>query len=371
MGAELLQRSSSKAVPSGAIGVGSLSPASQNFRDDGSLQHSPGKVAGRKSMAIVAIGRNNTSVTKFILLGFTDNPQIKVFLFALFLGIYLLTLIWNLTLIALIRMDPHLHTPMYFFLRNLSFIDICYVSSTTPKMLSVIITEQKTISLLGCAMQYFVFCGLGLTECFLLAAMAYDRYAAICHPLLYTALISHTLCLKMVAGAYVGGFLSSLVETCSIYQNDFCGPNVINHFFCDLPPILALSCSDTFTSQVLCFILGCIDGVVSVLIILISYGYIVAAVLKISSAEGRTKAFSTCASHLTTLTLFYGSGLFMYMRPRSSYSLNRDKVVSIFYAVVIPMTNPVIYSLRNKEIKNAIRKVMERDHVFIPGLSCF
>ncbi|VCW88189.1 unnamed protein product [Gulo gulo] len=270
----------------------------------------------------------------------------KLFLFLLFLGIYLLTLAWNLSLIALIRMDSHLHMPMYFFLSNLSFLDICYVSSTTPKMLSDIITGKKTISFVGCATQYFVFCGMGLTECFLLAAMAYDRYAAICNPLLYTALISHTLCLKMVAGAYVGGFLSSLIETYSVYQHDFCGPNTIDHFFC------------------------VVVGMVSVLVILISYGYIVAAVLKINSAKGRTKAFSTCASHLTAVTLFYGSGLFMYMRPSSSYSLNRDKLVSIFYALVIPMVNPIIYSFRNKEIKNAIRKLCRRNMCFLMCL-CF
>ncbi|XP_073925634.1 olfactory receptor 5A2 [Castor canadensis] len=319
----------------------------------------------------MAVGRNNTTVKNFILLGFSDLPQMKVFLFVLFLGIYLLTLAWNLSLIALIRMYSHLHTPMYFFLSNLSFLDICYVSSTAPKMLSDIITGQKTISFVGCAAQYFIFCGMGLTECFLLAAMAYDRYAAICKPLLYTALVSHTLCLKMVAGAYVGGFLSSLIETCSVYQHDFCGPNMINHFFCDLPPVLALSCSDTFTSQVVTFFLGIVVGIVSVLVVLISYGYIVAAVLRISSGKGRTKAFSTCVSHLTAVTVFYGSGFFMYMRPHSSYSLNWDKVVSVFYAVVIPMMNPIIYSLRNKEIKNAMRKAVERDHVLTHGHSFF
>ncbi|XP_036736359.2 olfactory receptor 5A2 [Manis pentadactyla] len=309
----------------------------------------------------MAIGRNNTIVTKFILLGFSDHPQMKIFLFVSFLGIYLLTLAWNLSLITLIRMDSHLHTPMYFFLSNLSFLDICYVTSTAPKMLSDILTEQRTISFVGCATQYFVFCGMGLTECFLLAAMAYDRYIAICNPLLYTALISHALCVKMVAGAYVGGFLSSLIETYSVYQHDFCGPNTINHFFCDLPPVLVLSCSDTFTSQVVNFTVGVAVGVVSVFVILMSYGYIVAAVLK-GSAKSRTKAFSTCTSHLTAVTLFYGSGFFMYMRPSSIYSLNQDKVVSIFYAFVIPMVNPIIYSFRNKEIKNALRKVVERDH---------
>ncbi|XP_040351692.1 olfactory receptor 5A2-like [Herpailurus yagouaroundi] len=308
----------------------------------------------------MVVGRNNTIVTKFILLGFSDHPQMKIFLFVLFLGIYLLTLAWNLSLIALIRMDSHLHTPMYFFLSNLSFLDICYVSSTTPKMLSDIITGQKTISFVGCATQYFVFCGMGLTECFLLAAMAYDRYAAICNPLLYTVLISHTLCFKMVAGAYVGGFLSSLIETYSVYQHDFCGPNRIDHFFCDLPPVLVLSCSDTFASQVVNFIVGVVVGMVSVLVILISYGYIVAAVLKISSAKGRSKAFNTCASHLTAVSLFYISSVFVYLSSSSGGSSSFDRFASVFYTVVIPMLNPLIYSLRNKEIKDALRSLQKK-----------
>uniref|UniRef100_F7G8K1 Olfactory receptor n=1 Tax=Monodelphis domestica TaxID=13616 RepID=F7G8K1_MONDO len=306
----------------------------------------------------MAGSRNTTTVTVFILLGFSDHPKIQIALFVVFLGIYFTTLTWNLGLIALIRMDSHLHTPMYFFLSNLSFVDICYSSSTTPKMLADTIANQKSISFLGCAVQYFVFCGMGLTECFLLAAMAYDRYAAVCNPLLYTAIMSHTLCVKMVGGAFIGGFVSSLIETYSIYSHQFCGPNIINHFFCDLPPVLALSCSDIFLSQIVNFLVGVIVGIMSVLVVLISYGYIVAAVLKISSTKGRSKAFSTCASHLTAVTLFYGSGLFMYMRPQSSYALSRDKMVSVFYAVVIPMVNPMIYSLRNKEIKNAMKKVI-------------
>ncbi|XP_054419604.1 olfactory receptor 5A2-like [Pteronotus mesoamericanus] len=311
----------------------------------------------------MAIGKNNTTVTKFILLGFSDHPQMKVFLFVLFLGIYVLTLAWNLSLIALIRMDSHLHTPMYFFLTHLSFLDICYVSSTVPRMLSDIITGQQTISFVGCATQSFVFCGMGLTECFLLAAMAYDRYAAICSPLLYTALMSYTLCLKMVVGAYMGGFLCSFIVTYGVYHNDFCGPNLINHFFCDFPPVLVLSCSGTFTSQVVNFTVSVVAGVMSILLVLISYTNIVAAVLKVSDVKGRSKAFSTCASHLTSVTLFYGSGLFMYMRPSSSYSPNQDKLVSIIYTLVIPMFNPIIYSLRNKEIKNALRKTVERGHM--------
>ncbi|XP_005408118.1 PREDICTED: olfactory receptor 5A1 [Chinchilla lanigera] len=303
---------------------------------------------------------NSSSVTMFVLLGFTDHPELQVFLFVTFLGIYLVTLVWNLVLILLIRGDIHLHTPMYFFLSNLSFIDICYSSTVAPKMLTDFFQEQKTISFLGCAAQFFFFVGMGLTECFLLTAMAYDRYAAISNPLLYGTIMSQSLCRRMVAGAYIGGFLSSLVQASSLFTLHFCGPNVIHHFFCDLPPILALSCSDTFLSQVINFLVVVAVGGTSFVILLISYSYIVSAVLKICSVEGQWKAFNTCASHLMVVTLLFGSALFMYLRPNSSYSLSRDKVVSVFYSLVIPMLNPLIYSLRNKEIKDALWKVMEK-----------
>ncbi|XP_044539773.1 olfactory receptor 5A1-like [Gracilinanus agilis] len=308
----------------------------------------------------IAKEKNSTSVFIFFFLGFSDHPKLQVILFVTFLGIYLVTLIWNLSLIILIKIDIHLHTPMYFFLSNLSFIDICYSSSVAPKMLSDFFKEQKTISFVGCATQFFFFVGTGLTECCLLAAMAYDRYAAISNPLLYTVIMSQNLCTKMVAGAYVGGFLSSLIQTSSIFKLYFCGPNLINHFFCDLPPVLALSCSDTFLSQMVNFLVVVAVGGTSFLILLISYGYIVAAVLKINSVEGRYKAFNTCASHLIVVTLLYGTALFMYLRPSSSYSLSRDKVVSVFYSIVIPMLNPLIYSLRNREIKAALKKVLEK-----------
>ncbi|XP_046301749.1 olfactory receptor 5A1 [Marmota monax] len=307
---------------------------------------------------------NSSSVTMFILLGFTDHPELQDFLYVTFLSIYLVTLAWNLALIFLIRGDTHLHTPMYFFLSNLSFIDICYSSTVAPKMLTDFFQEQKTISFMGCAAQFFFFVGMGLTECFLLTAMAYDRYAAISSPLLYTTIMSQGLCARMVVGAYMGGFLSSLIQACSIFRLHFCGPNVINHFFCDLPPILALSCSNTFLTQVLNFLVVVAVGGTSFLILLVSYSYIVSAVLKIRSVEGRWKAFNTCASHLIVVTLLFGTALFMYLRPSSSYSLGRDKVVSVFYSLVIPMLNPLIYSLRNREIKDALWKVMGRKKVF-------
>ncbi|XP_036860284.2 olfactory receptor 5AN6-like [Manis javanica] len=308
---------------------------------------------------VMAGGRNST-ITMFILLGFSEFPKLTVVLFSVFLGIYLMTVSWNVGLLSLIRMDSHLHTPMYFFLSNLSLLDICYVSTISPRMLADFFQKQKSISFVGCTMQYFFFSSLGLTECCLLAAMAYDRYAAICNPLLYTAIMSPTLCVQMVAGSCITGFLGSFIQLCALLQLHFCGPNVINHFFCDLPQLLILSCSDTFFFQIMTSVLTVIFGLASVLIIMISYGYIVATILRITSAEGRTKAFNTCTSHLMAVTLFFGSGIFVYMYPNSVDSLSQNKLASVLYTVIIPMLNPLIYSLRNKEIKDALSRWEKR-----------
>lgn len=308
----------------------------------------------------MAVGRNTSVMTNFILLGFSEQPELQVSLFVLFLGIYCMTLAWNLGLIVLIRMESHLHSPMYFFLGNLSFVDISYTSSVAPKMLCDFFKERKTISFVGCAAQFFFFIGMGGTECWLLAVMAYDRYAAISNPLLYTALMSPTTCVGMAIAAYTGGCLTGLVQTSSIFRLHFCGPRVINHFFCDLPPLLVLSCSSTFLSQVVNFLVVCAVGGTSALVVLVSYGYIIAAIMKIHSTQGRMKAFNTCASHLTTVILFYGSGLFSYLHSAAGSSRDQDKVVSMFYGAVIPMLNPIIYSLRNKEIKDALKKLKER-----------
>ncbi|XP_037695410.1 olfactory receptor 5A1-like [Choloepus didactylus] len=308
----------------------------------------------------MAVERNISMTTQFILLGFSERLELQIVLFVLCLGIYFTTLVWNLGLIVLIRMELHLHSPMYFFLGNLSFVDISYTSSIAPKMLCDFFKEQKTISFVGCAAQLFIFIGMGGTECCLLAAMAYDRYAAISNPLLYTALMSPTVCVGMSITAYAGGFLTGLAQTSSIFQLHFCGSRVINHFFCDLPPLLALSCSNTFLSQVVNFLFVCAVGGTSALVVLVSYGYIIAAVMKIHSNQGWTKAFNTCASHLTTVILFYGSGLFSYLHSSAGHSKDQDKVVSMFYGVVIPMLNPVIYSLRNKEIKEALKKLRKK-----------
>ncbi|XP_001377784.2 olfactory receptor 5A1-like [Monodelphis domestica] len=308
----------------------------------------------------MATGRNTTTVTKFILLGFIEHPELQVFLFMLFLGIYLMTLAWNLFLIIIIRIDSHLHSPMYFFLSNLSFVDIVYTSSIAPKMLYDFFKEQKTISFVGCAAQLFVFIEMGGAECCLLAAMAYDRYIAIANPLLYAAVMPPSICVKMAVAAHVGGVFTGLVQTSSVFQLHFCGPDVINHFFCDIPPLLTLSCSSTLPSQVVNYTVVCMVGGTSATIVLVSYAYIIATVMKIHSARGRAKAFNTCASHLIAVVLFYGSGLFAYLHPSSRSSLNQDKVVSMFYGAVIPMLNPIIYSLRNKEIKDALEKLKER-----------
>lgn len=305
-------------------------------------------------------GRNNTTITKFILLGFSEFPKLTIVLFSVFLGIYLITVFWNVGLITLIRMDSHLHTPMYFFLSNLSLLDICYVSTIAPRMLSDFFKKHKFISFMGCTMQYFFFSSLGLTECCLLAAMAYDRYAAICNPLLYTAIMSPTCCVHMVAGSCLVGFFGSFMQLCALLQLHFCGPNVINHFFCDLPQLMILSCSDTFYFQVMMSVLTVIFGLTSALVIMISYGYIIVTILKITSAEGRSKAFSTCASHLTTVILFFGSGIFVYMYPNSGDFPSQNKLASVLYTIITPMINPLIYSLRNKEIKDALTRWKKR-----------
>nr|XP_010954646.1 olfactory receptor 5AN1-like [Camelus bactrianus] len=305
-------------------------------------------------------GRNITDINHFILLGFSDFPRIIAVLFVVFLVIYVTTLIWNLSLIVLIGMDSHLHTPMYFFLSHLSFIDICYVTSTAPKMLYDFFQEQKIITFVGCVVQYFVFSTMGLSESCLMTAMAYDRYAAICNPLLYSSVISPTLCVQMVLGSYMAGLSASISQLCAMLQLHFCGPNVINHFFCDMPQLLVLSCTDTFSLQLLTAILTMLFGIINVLVIMISYVYIVISIMKITSAKGRSKAFNTCASHLTAVSLFYTSGMFVYLSSSSGGSSSFDRFASVFYTVVILMLNPLIYSLRNKEIKDALKRLQKK-----------
>ncbi|NP_001001041.1 olfactory receptor Olr334 [Rattus norvegicus] len=304
--------------------------------------------------------RNITEIVQFILLGFSDFPHIKVLLLVMFLTLYITTLTWNLSLIVLIRMDSYLHTPMYFFLSNLAFIDICYISSTVPKMLSNLFQENQTISFVGCIVQYFIFSTMGLSESCLMTAMAYDRYAAICNPLLYSSIMSPTLCSQMVMGSYTAGLIGSVSQVCTLLQLQFCGPNVIRHFFCDMPQLLNLSCTDTFFAQVVLLILTMLFCLSNALAIMVSYVYIVLSIMKITSAKGRSKAFNTCASHLTAVSLFYTSSAFVYLSSSSGGSSSFDRFVSVFYTVVIPMLNPLVYSLRNKEIKDAVKRLQKK-----------
>ncbi|XP_031240615.1 olfactory receptor 5AN1-like [Mastomys coucha] len=305
-------------------------------------------------------GRNITEITEFILLGFSDFPQIKALLIVMFLILYIAALTWNLSLIVLIRMDSYLHTPMYFFISNLSFIDIGYISSIVPKVLSNLFQEKQTISFAGCIVQYFMFCTTGLSESSLMTAMAYDRYAAICNPLLYSSIMSPTLCAQMVMGSYTAGLIGSVSLVCAVLQLHFCGPNVIRHFFCDIPQMLKLSCTDTFFAHVVILILTMFFCFTNALAILISYGYIVLSIMKITSAKGRYKAFNTYASHLTAVSLFYTSGAFVYLSSISGGSSSFDRFVSVFYTVLIPMLNPLVYSLRNKDIKDAVKRLQKK-----------
>ncbi|XP_044775501.1 olfactory receptor 5T1-like [Neomonachus schauinslandi] len=305
--------------------------------------------------------KNMTEVSMFILMGFTDDFEVRVFLFFLFLAIYLFTLIGNLGLVILVIGDSRLHNPMYYFLSVLSFLDACYSSVVTPKMLVNFLAEDKGISYLGCAAQMLLLVTFGTTESFLLAAMAYDRYVAIYNPLLYSVSMSPRVYVPLIVASYVGGILDGSVHTVATFGLSFCASNEIRHVFCDIPPLLAISCSDTHTNQQLLFyFVGAIE-IVTILIVLISYGFIVLAILNMHSAEGRQKVFSTCGSHLTGVSIFHGTVLFMYVRPSSSYALDHDMIVSIFYTVVIPMLNPIIYSLRNKYVKEAMKRVFGKN----------
>ncbi|XP_073206647.1 olfactory receptor 5W2-like [Lepidochelys kempii] len=303
---------------------------------------------------------NHTEVTEFILSGLTDRPELQVPLFGLFLLIYGITLVGNVGMILLITNDPRLHTPMYFFLRNLSFCDLCLSSTISPQMLLNFLPERKNISFTACAVQMSLSVAFGDSQGFLLAVMAYDRYVAISNPLLYTVTMSRQLCKQLVAGVYALGLLDSMIFMCFTFRLSFCSSNIINHFFCDIPPLLALSCSQTRISENVMFTFACCIIMSSFIPVLLSYVYIISTILEIRSAEGRHKAFSTCTFHLTIVVLLFGTLLFMYLRPPSSYFTDRGKVASLFYTVVIPMLNPLIYSLRNTEVKDALRKAMNK-----------
>uniref|UniRef100_A0A8C3VKS4 Olfactory receptor n=1 Tax=Catagonus wagneri TaxID=51154 RepID=A0A8C3VKS4_9CETA len=301
---------------------------------------------------------NCSSVTEFVFSGITSAPGMKGPLFAMFLLVYLINVLANLGMIILIRMDSQLHTPMYFFLSHLSFCDLCYSTAIGPKMLFDVLGKNKSIPFFGCTLQFLISCTFADSECLLLAVMAYDRYKAISNPLLYT--VSIRVCSLLMAGVYMLGTADALIHTTLAFRLCFCGSNEINHFFCDLPPLFLLSCSDIQVNELTLFTVFGLIELSTILGVLVSYGYIILSVLKIHSAEGKFKAFSTCTSHLTAVAIFQGTLLFTYFRPSSSYSLDQDKITSLFYTLVIPMLNPLIYSVRNKDVKTTVEKLKNK-----------
>uniref|UniRef100_A0A8D0WHJ0 Olfactory receptor n=1 Tax=Sus scrofa TaxID=9823 RepID=A0A8D0WHJ0_PIG len=308
--------------------------------------------------------KNLSIIEEFVLLGLSDDPDIQTLLFVLFLGMYFLTLMGNLTMILVIRADSHLCMPMYVFLGHLSFLDMCHSSVTMPKMLQNFLSQKKTISVWGCIMQSFFFTLSGGTESCLLSAMAYDRYAAICHPLLYTVIMNIPLYTAMVSAAWVMGFLNSLVNNLCIQNLQFCGPNIISHFSCELPSLFPLSCTDTTANTILLAGSTAFLGLLTLPLILFSYSKIIFAILSISSSKNQGKAFSTCSSHLTVVLLFYGTALFRYISPSSGSVLER--VVSIQYGVITSLINPLIYSFKNQEVKAALQRML-RQQIWVSG----
>ncbi|ELK35798.1 Olfactory receptor 8U8 [Myotis davidii] len=287
-------------------------------------------------------------------------------LFVVFLSIYLFSVVGNLGLVLVIKTDARLNTPMYFFLSNLAFVDFCYASVITPKMLGNFLYKQNAISFNACAAQLGCFLTFMVSEYLLLASMAYDRYVAICNPLLYMVVMSPGICIQLVAVPYSYSFLMALFHTILTFRLSYCHSNVINHFYCDDMPLLRLTSSDTHSKQLWIFACAGITFISSVLIVFVSYVFIIFAILRMRSAEGRRKAFSTCGSHMLAVTIFYGTLIFMYLQPSSNHSLDTDKMASVFYTVIIPMLNPLIYSLRNKEVKDALKKIIiNRNQTFL------
>ncbi|XP_051821315.1 olfactory receptor 8J1-like [Antechinus flavipes] len=301
---------------------------------------------------------NLSQVTTFILIGVSENPELQLPLFFIFFAIYGVTVTGNVGIITLTSIDSQLQTPMYFFLRHLAIINLGNSTVIAPQMLVNFLLEKKTISYYGCVIQHAGFLVFIVAEVFMLAAMAYDRYVAICNPLLYMVVVSRKVCILLVILIYIYGFSTSVTVTSCVFSMSYCSSNVINHFYCDNIPLLALSCSATHIPETIVYISAGTNLFLSLTIVLMSYFQIILAILRIRSAEGRKKAFSTCASHMTAVTIFYGTLLFMYVQPQSNHSLDTDKMASVFYTLVIPMLNPLIYSLRNKDVKEALKRVL-------------
>ncbi|XP_051003053.1 olfactory receptor 5B3-like [Acomys russatus] len=301
---------------------------------------------------------NNTEVTQFILLGLTDDPDLQLPLFFIFLIIYTIALVGNLGMILLIVLDSRLHTPMYFFLGNLSLVDFCYSSAVTPTVMTGLLIGDKVISYNDCAAQMFFFVAFATVENYLLASMAYDRYVAVCKPLHYATTMTISVCMSLSVGSYVCGFLNASIHIGDTFSLSFCGFNVVHHFFCDIPAVMILSCSDRHISELVLVYVVSFNIFFALLVIWISYILIFITIFKMQSSAGYQKAMSTCASHFTAVSIFYGTIIFMYLQPSSSHSMDTDKIASVFYTMIIPMLNPLVYSLRNKEVKSAFTKVL-------------
>ncbi|XP_030148694.1 olfactory receptor 13D1-like [Lynx canadensis] len=303
---------------------------------------------------------NYSTMTKFFMVGLSKYPELQLFLFVLCLIMHVIILLRNSLLIVISTFDSRLHTPMYFFLGNLSFLDICYTSSSIPPMLVIFKSERKSISFIGCALQMVVSLGLGSTECILLVVMAYDRYVAICNPLRYPIIMNRVLYVHMAAWSWIIGCLNSLVQTVLTMVLPFCGNNVIDHITCEILALLKLICSDISINVLIMTVANIVLLVIPLLLILISYVFILSSILRINSAEERKKAFSTCSAHLTVVIFFHGSALFMYMKPKSKDTNTSDEIIGLSYGVVTPMLNPIIYSMKDKEVKEAMKKVLSR-----------
>ncbi|XP_040833119.1 putative olfactory receptor 8G3 pseudogene [Ochotona curzoniae] len=301
---------------------------------------------------------NHSIVTKFILAGLSEQPELQLPLFLLFLGIYLVTMVGNLGMIILIGLSSHLHTPMYYLLSSLSFIDFCQSTIIIPKMLVNFVAEKNIISYPECMIQLYFFIILAIAECYMLAAMAYDRYVAICRPLLYNMVMSYEVCVWLIVAVYIVSLVGATAHTVCMLRVFFCKANIIDHYFCDLFPLLRLSCSSTYINEIVLLCFSTFNILVPVLIILSSYSFIIHSILGIRSTKGRSKAFSTCSSHFLAVGLFFGSLAFMYLQPSSGNDLGQNKVSSVIYTIIVPMLNPLIYSLRNKDVKVALNKVL-------------
>ncbi|EFB22443.1 hypothetical protein PANDA_016616, partial [Ailuropoda melanoleuca] len=301
---------------------------------------------------------NLSSVVEFVLLGFSDLPNFQGLLFGIFFLVYIFILTGNGLIIIITRVDSVLQTPIYFFLANFSSLEICYMSVTLPRILVNLWTQDRSISMLGCATQMCFFLMLGATECFLLAVMAYNRYVAICNPLHYPLVMNHKTCIQLAAGAWLSGIPVQIGQTCQVFSLPFCGFNQINHFFCDIPPLIKLACGDTSLNEMCVYVVAILFAMIPFLHILGSYVKIISTILKLPSARGRSKTFSTCSSHLMVVLLFFVSATITYLRPKSNHSAGTDKLLSLFYTIVTPMFNPMIYSLRNKDVIAALKKLL-------------